>query len=395
MQAWTAVRIVGEAATRTNSTDPAKMVEFIKGPSFEVAAFKGQKLTLRDWDLQLRQPILLADGRMVVSVSPQDGFLHQTSTLDTLGYDRPETRVQAIDDRSDRSRAGGNGMRKRLTVLPLLRDCARASGAGLRLQDLRLQRGRQHHHGDRFRERWRSSRRVPVGQRPRGITITHRRQVRAALRHRRRHGADHRRGDLRDRRHAALRTRSGALRAAPVGQAPLHRQRGRQPRHRGRRREALAGHRDSGRRRAGRHGHLAGRQGHGEHVGNDEHGAFHRHRDQPDHPQRAGRYASALRRVQERTARRCGCRPRSAARSASSTPRRTRSSTRSPSRSPGCGPRRSSRSACASPRTARPPSWRSGRPTASRWSTPRPTRWRTTCSSASASGSSASRRTRA
>ena len=94
IQAWTAVRIVGEAATRTNSTDPAKMVEFIKGPSFEVAAFKGQKLTLRDWDLQLRQPILLADGRMVVSVSPQDGFLHQSSTLDTLGYDQPETKCK-------------------------------------------------------------------------------------------------------------------------------------------------------------------------------------------------------------------------------------------------------------------------------------------------------------
>ena len=38
-------------------------------------AFKGQRLTLRDWNLQLRQPILLVDGRMVVSVSPQEGFL--------------------------------------------------------------------------------------------------------------------------------------------------------------------------------------------------------------------------------------------------------------------------------------------------------------------------------
>ena len=94
IDAWTAVRIIGEAATRTNSTDPAKMVEFIKGPTFEVAAFKGQKLTLRDWDLQLRQPILLADGQTVVSVSPQEGFLHQTSELDTLGYDRPETQCR-------------------------------------------------------------------------------------------------------------------------------------------------------------------------------------------------------------------------------------------------------------------------------------------------------------
>lgn len=94
IQSWTAVRMIGEAAVRTGSTDPAKMIDFIKSPDFEVAAFKGQKLTLRDWDLQLRQPILLADGQTVVSVSPQEGFLHQTSELDTLGYDRPETQCR-------------------------------------------------------------------------------------------------------------------------------------------------------------------------------------------------------------------------------------------------------------------------------------------------------------
>jgi hypothetical protein len=44
--------------------------------------------------LQLRQPILLVDGRMVVSVSPQEGFLHQVSELDTLGADRPETKCK-------------------------------------------------------------------------------------------------------------------------------------------------------------------------------------------------------------------------------------------------------------------------------------------------------------
>jgi ABC transporter substrate binding protein (PQQ-dependent alcohol dehydrogenase system) len=92
MQAWTAVRIVGEAAARTNSADPGKILAYIKSPEFSVAAFKGQKLTLRDWNLQLRQPILLFDGRNTVSVSPQDGFLHQVSTLDTLGLDRPETK---------------------------------------------------------------------------------------------------------------------------------------------------------------------------------------------------------------------------------------------------------------------------------------------------------------
>ena len=94
MQAWTAARMIGEAASRVNSGDPKAMLNFLKGPDFSVAAFKGQRLTLRDWNLQLRQPILLVDGRMVVSVSPQEGFLHQVSELDTLGVDRPETKCK-------------------------------------------------------------------------------------------------------------------------------------------------------------------------------------------------------------------------------------------------------------------------------------------------------------
>jgi len=94
MQAWTAVRMIGEAASRQNSADPKKILDFLKGPELALGAFKGQKLTLRDWDLQLRQPILLTDGRTIVSVSPQQGFLHQFSELDTLGYDRPETQCK-------------------------------------------------------------------------------------------------------------------------------------------------------------------------------------------------------------------------------------------------------------------------------------------------------------
>lgn len=94
MQAWTAVRMIGEAASRQNSADPKTILDFLKGPELALGAFKGQKLALRDWDLQLRQPILLTDGRTIVSVSPQQGFLHQFSELDTLGYDRPETQCK-------------------------------------------------------------------------------------------------------------------------------------------------------------------------------------------------------------------------------------------------------------------------------------------------------------
>lgn len=94
MQAWTAVRMIGEATSRTKSGEVRQVADFIKSPDFSVAAFKGMRLTLRDWNLQLRQPILLVDGRMVVSVSPQEGFLHQVSELDTLGYDRPESKCK-------------------------------------------------------------------------------------------------------------------------------------------------------------------------------------------------------------------------------------------------------------------------------------------------------------
>lgn len=90
-QVWTALRVLGEAATRTQGGDFAAVRAFILSPDFDLAAFKGQKLTFRDWDGQLRQPVLLTADRVVASVSPQEEFLHQVSQLDTLGIDRPET----------------------------------------------------------------------------------------------------------------------------------------------------------------------------------------------------------------------------------------------------------------------------------------------------------------
>jgi ABC transporter substrate binding protein (PQQ-dependent alcohol dehydrogenase system) len=94
MQAWSAVRMIGEGAARAKAFEAKTMLDFLRGPDFALAAFKGQRLTLRDWNLQLRQPILLTDGRMIVSVSPQEGFLHEVSELDTLGVDRPESKCR-------------------------------------------------------------------------------------------------------------------------------------------------------------------------------------------------------------------------------------------------------------------------------------------------------------
>ncbi|WP_208103541.1 ABC transporter substrate-binding protein [Rubellimicrobium sp. CFH 75288] len=96
--AWLALRAVGEAVVRTNSADPAAIRAYLLGDAFNLAAFKGQPLTFRPWNGQLRQPILLTDGRITVSVSPQDGFLHPLSPLDTLGPDRPESACSAFEE---------------------------------------------------------------------------------------------------------------------------------------------------------------------------------------------------------------------------------------------------------------------------------------------------------
>ncbi|MDJ0943018.1 MAG: ABC transporter substrate-binding protein [Kiloniellales bacterium] len=88
---WAAMRAIGEAVTRTNAAAPGTIRDHLLGDKFKLAAFKGTPLTFRRWNQQLRQPVLLAAPRSLVSVSPQKEFLHQRTPLDTLGYDEPES----------------------------------------------------------------------------------------------------------------------------------------------------------------------------------------------------------------------------------------------------------------------------------------------------------------
>jgi ABC transporter substrate binding protein (PQQ-dependent alcohol dehydrogenase system) len=89
--AWLAVRSIGEAATRLHSLDPTAIARYLRGNDFLLAGFKGQGLSFRPWDGQMRQPILIAGPRLLISSSPQPGFLHQRTPLDTLGIDLEES----------------------------------------------------------------------------------------------------------------------------------------------------------------------------------------------------------------------------------------------------------------------------------------------------------------
>jgi ABC transporter substrate binding protein (PQQ-dependent alcohol dehydrogenase system) len=90
-QVWMAVRSVGEAVTQTKATDPGTVRQFMRGAEFGLPAYKGGSLSFRPWDQQLRQPLLVVQPRFLVSVAPEQGYLHQRTPLDTLGFDQPET----------------------------------------------------------------------------------------------------------------------------------------------------------------------------------------------------------------------------------------------------------------------------------------------------------------
>jgi ABC transporter substrate binding protein (PQQ-dependent alcohol dehydrogenase system) len=90
--AWLAVRAFGEAVVRTGNNKPEAVRNYFLSDAFEVAGFKGEGMTFRSWDQQLRQPILIAGPRALVSISPQEGFLHPKYLTDTLGFDAPESK---------------------------------------------------------------------------------------------------------------------------------------------------------------------------------------------------------------------------------------------------------------------------------------------------------------
>lgn len=92
--AWMSARMIGEAVTRTGQVTPEGLRAYLISPKFDFAAFKSESVSVRSWDQQVRQPILLSDGRSLVSVSPQRGYLNPNSDLDTLGVDQPESKCK-------------------------------------------------------------------------------------------------------------------------------------------------------------------------------------------------------------------------------------------------------------------------------------------------------------
>jgi ABC transporter substrate binding protein (PQQ-dependent alcohol dehydrogenase system) len=92
--AWIAVKAVVEAVVRTETTDFETLAAYIAGDEIVLDGFKGNRLSFRPWDNQLRQPMLLATHNAVIERAPIHGFLHQHNNMDTLGFDRRDSRCR-------------------------------------------------------------------------------------------------------------------------------------------------------------------------------------------------------------------------------------------------------------------------------------------------------------
>lgn len=91
---WMAVRALVEAASLPQAS-PARQLQALRSGEIALDGYKGLRLSFRRWDGQLRQPLLLSHGNGVADTAPVDGFLHPLNTLDTLGFDEPESPCKA------------------------------------------------------------------------------------------------------------------------------------------------------------------------------------------------------------------------------------------------------------------------------------------------------------
>lgn len=92
--AWLAVRSLGEATARIDSLERDAVIDYMLSDEFELAGYLGTAVSYRSWNHQLRQPILVTGPRMVASVSPQEGYLHPRTPLDSLGADEGESQCR-------------------------------------------------------------------------------------------------------------------------------------------------------------------------------------------------------------------------------------------------------------------------------------------------------------
>jgi ABC transporter substrate binding protein (PQQ-dependent alcohol dehydrogenase system) len=94
---WMSVKAISQALTVRPDAQARDLRDVLRSPQTILDGFKGVRLNFRPWDQQLRQPVFLSYGDGIAGLAPFEGFLHQRDTLDTLGFDQPESLCKGLD----------------------------------------------------------------------------------------------------------------------------------------------------------------------------------------------------------------------------------------------------------------------------------------------------------
>ena len=92
--AWSAVKLVTNSINIRPDGSDLDLITALHDPASQVDLYKGTRGSVRYWNHQLRQPILLATSDAVIAVAPMPKFLHPKHYVDTLGLDQPESECQ-------------------------------------------------------------------------------------------------------------------------------------------------------------------------------------------------------------------------------------------------------------------------------------------------------------
>jgi len=92
--AWSAVKLITNSINSRQAGANLDLLSVLNDPASQVDLYKGTRGSVRQWNHQLRQPILMATSDAVVAVAPMPKFLHPKHYVDTLGLDEPESKCQ-------------------------------------------------------------------------------------------------------------------------------------------------------------------------------------------------------------------------------------------------------------------------------------------------------------
>lgn len=93
--AWASVKLVANSLKASHiKSGRIDLARLFADPDSRVDLYKGTRGTFREWNHQLRHPILLTTQNYVAGIAPMPKFLHPKFYVDTLGKDKPESSCQ-------------------------------------------------------------------------------------------------------------------------------------------------------------------------------------------------------------------------------------------------------------------------------------------------------------